>query len=228
MSVTSARAQKRRALEALAVLGLVAYATWQLKPEASISVQTPPPAGIARAGPGLWERFREANLLKAVNDRELERLNRQLASDPDNVDALYRRSLIHRLHQDAEAELNDLDRILELRPDTSPSARNHRAWTLAHLGRYHQATLDVEQAAGLVDWTPTEAYVMIGTGKNEEVLPILEGWLMVSPNDVQALWFRATALSNLGRNEEAQADFERVAELDPDYSEEWPECVECD
>ena len=77
---------------------------------------------------------------------ELDDLNQQLLSDPDNTALLMRRAQAYNIVGDHMAELADLNRTVELEP-YSDEAREKRDEALKRVGRSLEAGRDDQQSA---------------------------------------------------------------------------------
>lgn len=235
MPSRSTQTHKRRALEAVAVLSLVACSVVLLRPDGeSIGDASASPTPAASASPdrttsssaSSWLR---GGFVKRANEREMVRLNEHLKLNSRDAEALFERSLLHRLAGDKEAELADLNGCIENKKSAMGVAYGHRARILAEQGRYHDAEddlLDSLKALG-GDNGGTQAYVHIGRGQYEEALTQTRIILTFSPKNLEALYIKAVALSYLEREDEADEAFDAVYKIDPDYELTWIACVEC-
>ncbi len=216
--------RKRRALEALAVLSLVACGALLMRPDGktkdAAAAATPTPAVASSSGTS-WLR---GGLRKSVTAK----LDARLKADPEDSEALFERSLLHRNAGNSTEELADLNRCIETKKSPMGGAHARRARLLAEQGRYHEAEDDLDEAdLSFADTGNTDAYVMIGRGQYEDALAMTDILLKFDSDNKELLYIRATALSDLDRSDEAEKAFDEVYKIDPDYELTWIPCVEC-
>jgi tetratricopeptide (TPR) repeat protein len=124
---------------------------------------------------------------------------------------------------DFKDTLEPLRKLIEARPD-DPEVHYRYARALIATGDAGLALWPLEKAIESPDWLEkaglTLATTRITQGAYDEAIAVCNRILEKMPDQVQALWLRATAymLSRRGY-EQALADSERVLELDPDKDE---------
>jgi tetratricopeptide (TPR) repeat protein len=152
----------------------------------------------------------------------------RLEKAPNDPRLLYSRARAYFATGDYAAQIADLERVLELRPEWAYQAENDLAWTLSLIGRYEAALPHIRTALKEV---PSEAncldtlgYTYVGLGRDREAVEAYTEALS-ERQLVSSLWGRAAALRHLGRQQEALADLARARQLDPDFSLSWGAAV---
>jgi tetratricopeptide (TPR) repeat protein len=148
-----------------------------------------------------------------------------LARDPDNVQALYLRSNIHRQGGSWIKAIPDLRRVVELDPEHAPS----RFWlgvALVNIGRYEEAVRHLEI---LQQRQPDDVEVLVRLaicrhrmGRSREAIALLDVVLDQRPNHGLALMTRGQIAQWNGQLSEAEKWLRKAADALPyDYKAHW-------
>ncbi len=147
-----------------------------------------------------------------------------LALHPTNAEAALHLGLAHQSQGRFEPAVEAFDRLL-----VSPGAsldqrsvgRHERAWCLLNLGRLEEAFAGFDAVLALV----RQPRAFVGRGFVRYLRGDLPGAvddfgasLEAEPGDFETRYARALALRELGRAEEALADFDRACALAPDHA----------
>ncbi|WP_175541384.1 protein kinase domain-containing protein [Streptomyces aidingensis] len=134
----------------------------------------------------------------ALKDAGLGELNRVLAADPDNPEALFHRA--GRLLDQGEVSeaLADLDRAVTLLPDNG-HLHLQRAFVLDHLAH--------------------DAEIFISTSHQRQALDAYETAVRLLPDSVEAHYGRGRVLDRTNRRDEAFEEYTWVLERQPDHRE---------
>jgi protein O-mannosyl-transferase len=159
---------------------------------------------------------------KGEEPRAMVDLQRALALDPKNGEALTTRGTLYYLSGDYPKALADLDQAVRERP-RSASTINNRGTVLLGMGRYDQAIADFSAAIRLKSWF-TEAYLnrALAHGVKREylqALPDLDRAIRYQPNNPQAYVWRAAARLELGDPEGTIVDCDAAIKLAPRFGE---------
>jgi len=159
--------------------------------------------------------------LRENADAALHELERILSAHPDHVAALLLRAAVYDQQGESEKALADVDELLELQPGFAPAVRM-RAMLLAGQEKYGEA---IEQLEELTAQEPEDLLAQLQLGmfyladkKLQKAIDLYSKILEEHPDEVAALRGRGDAQLNLGRHEEAIADYERALKLDSDDS----------
>lgn len=245
MSLARSKARKSRALEAVLVLALIACVILALRPhfqkqaeehaereerarvmvdkatEIATDMAYMMPAAIAVGMKYPYATPEETELELAPI--QVQSLSRKLARDPDNLSFLNERAYLYDLLGETQAYLDDLERILELDPESANWVHNSRAFVWAKNGEFEKALPEARKAVELepdANNLDILGFVLVGVGEHQEAVKTYDQAIALEET-VHSLWGRAAALRCLGETPASEADFRRVRELDPDYCLHW-------
>ena len=152
-------------------------------------------------------------------EKSISILNAVLESEPDNITALYYRSSAHiGLEQFKEAK-EDLDRILDLRPEPSGGIYYNYAVALSGIGEYEEAV----QYFGLIDEGDHNYFntqngkgiALLNLSRFEEAVKSFDLVIANDPDNFTSHLYRGISLSNLGDYDEALNSLETSRSIDP-------------
>jgi tetratricopeptide (TPR) repeat protein len=204
----------RRIREQLAQLGL----DWDAPPypvasaASEVSGPVPPPRPVRVVGEVLEPRARRA--------AELAEMNRKLAADPDDADALIHRGWLFTRQKKWPAAIADLERRLRLRPDDGDAGwllaeayeeMGDLAGALAAFGR------DLERAPEDRDARLQRGRLALALAQPDLAADDFTRILAAEPDLERARHRRAQALIRLGRHREALADLDVLIAKDPNH-----------
>ena len=137
---------------------------------------------------------------------ELEKWDREIALDPENFTAHFKRgNTLYKLERKEEA-LSSYDKALEINPENDKAYYN-RGIVLTSLGRKEEALASYDKALE-INPDKEEAYfnrgnILFALGKKEEALASYDKALEINPN-VDDFWNnKGVLLSHFGKKEEA-------------------------
>jgi tetratricopeptide (TPR) repeat protein len=156
----------------------------------------------------------QENLPAAIHE-----LNRAHSMDPQNVVVLLARAEAYRENGQQEKALADVDAALKLSPHL-PRAMSVRASLLADAGRHDEAITELE---ALRQQEPGDLLALLQLGMlyaaeemYDRTVEVFSAVLAQRPNALIALRGRGDALLNLGRHQQAIADYEALMKAEPD------------
>jgi tetratricopeptide (TPR) repeat protein len=175
--------------------------------------------------PSSWLSYSNRGRDYALAGRDalaLEDLERSLALNPNDADALQCRGIIRLKRKEYDRALADLDKSIAIQPWRSDYFRN-RSIANRVAGRLDLAIADADSVIRLAPES-VEAYLERGAlyamgGNNEKALEDLNRALELDPASFQGLSNRGLIHYRSGRQVKAISDFRRALELNPDSAE---------
>ncbi|MEZ6189513.1 MAG: tetratricopeptide repeat protein [Planctomycetota bacterium] len=201
------------ALGGVAASALVAGALWvALRPDAAPEVVPPPAPSPPSPPPAPAPEPIAALLEQEAYPEALERLDRALDADPEDVEARVQRGFVRRQLDDFEGALADVNQVLAAHPDHA-EALYHRGATRRKLDA-PRALEDLNRALAL-DPSLAGAYYHRGVLYREQrdyprALRDLDEALRLEPDARHALYHRARVQEKLGNREAAVHDLDRA------------------
>jgi tetratricopeptide (TPR) repeat protein/serine/threonine protein kinase len=175
-----------------------------------------PPAAPEPAGPGM-EPARQ--VARERMEAELAEVEGALEGDPENLDLLVRRGMLHRDLGRFEDAYDSVNRLGTVEP-TGVAAGALRGTVYLAMGRPLEALAELDQALAA---NPTLAWALAHrgdahrrAGRYDQALADLDQALLLEPEDAFALATRGTLSRDLGRYDEAVADLSRALAIQPD------------
>ena len=151
---------------------------------------------------------------------ELEKWEHEIALDPKNIEAYFKRgNVLNDLGRKEEA-LDSYDKALKINPNYDAIYYN-RGNVLNDLGKKEEA-LDSYDKALKINPNDDAIYhnrgnVLDDIGRKEEALDSYDRALEINPEYDKAYYNRGCVLSALGRKEEALDSYDRALKINPNY-----------
>jgi tetratricopeptide (TPR) repeat protein len=150
------------------------------------------------------------------HEEAIEVLNKSLALQPRNVNALIYRGLALAETGKQEAALRDFDKALMLQPQ-SVFALHNRANVLIHLNRHQEARRSIDAvlklSPGHMPALANRAVVLLHDKRYLEALQAIDGALAAQPNDFHFWSLRGDALREISRLDEAFQAYQKALAL---------------
>jgi len=151
-------------------------------------------------------------------DEALNDVNTALEMDPGNVVLLLFRAGVHQEKGDKQKALADAEEAVRLKPDV-PLVLRTRALLLAENDRLDEALTELEKLAKLDPKDPLTllqlGMLQSATKKSARAIETYTALLALAPEEWRAWRGRADAYLNVGRQQEALADYEKALALEP-------------
>ena len=157
--------------------------------------------------------------VRARLEAALAELDQAVEREPDNVDLLIRRGMLHRdlgRYEDAYAEVNRLSAI----GSAGPAAGALLGTVYLAMGRHQEALAELDKAIAanpMLSWALAHrGDAHRRAGRYDQAVADLDRALLLDPDDAFALATRGTLSRDLGRHDEAVADLTRALAIEPD------------
>lgn len=158
-------------------------------------------------------------VLQKMAPIEIEKLNEQLAADPQNTQLYLERSRLRTLSGELDAAIADLNWVMKISsPDDSILHR--RADLYIRLGRYQQALADNQAAPSHWNALLQRAEIEIGLGQFQKALSTYQE-SEAGEDDYTVSWGIGAAYRGLGQEEKAQTFFQHARRHNPSYCRHW-------
>ena len=171
------------------------------------------PRWYVRAGTALRElgRFDEAR-------RALEKALRKGLSQEEALRAEYEIAWVEKDHETALQVIEELISLLDEQEGGGKLRWAERQYLhlLAVMGRSHEVRQFIDRETLSAEGWGEAAWAILESDENELLLELAEKALAFDPSQYRGLFARAEALSRLGREEEAQAAFQRLLDEHPE------------
>jgi tetratricopeptide (TPR) repeat protein len=152
-------------------------------------------------------------------DKAVEMYDIFLQKDPENFDALFRKSLVLAKSTKYGPALDTLEKAINFNPDHS-DVWYHRGCFLEELEKYDDAIKSFDYDLKIdkkdVKSSIAKARVLEKIGRNEECLNVLDEILNLYPKDVKILEKKGAILDKLSRYDEEIDCYDKILELQPD------------
>ncbi len=154
--------------------------------------------------------------------KALEDLNEAHRLQPESVDILADRAMVHRARKDYDLALDDCDEALKLAPRHA-GTYNIRGCVQLDRGKLDEALRDFRKAIQLQpDWAMYHAnrgFVHLRKGESEQAIRSYDEALRLSPGVAEWHYHRGLMLEQDGNGAKAEEDFAQAVRLDPSYRE---------
>jgi tetratricopeptide (TPR) repeat protein len=196
----------------------------------TLAIQTNPSSALAHFihGNALFER---GDYGGAMTD-----FDKVIAINPEHLEALYNRAILHQREGNYRDSLRDLDRVLLIKPDSDASVYHARGVARGWLerngdpsdpdreARLAEAVNDLDRAVALDpqlgDALYNRASLNLFRNRYAEALGDLDRIVLIDPNAGASIYnARGIARAGLGDQTGAMADFDRALLIDPTFQE---------
>lgn len=150
---------------------------------------------------------------------EIEKLNEQLAADPQNTQLYLERSRLRTLAGEFEAAIADLNWAMKL-SGPEESILHRRADLYIRLGRYQEALIDNRAARTHWNSLVQRAEIEIGLGEFQKAISTYKE-SGAEEDDSTVSWGLGAAYRGLGQEETAQTFFQKARRGNPSYCRHW-------
>lgn len=152
--------------------------------------------------------------------KELEKWEHEIALDPKNAEAYFKRGNILSELERKEEALSSYRNAIEVNPNDNKAYCN-KGVVLFDLGRKEEALACYNKA---IEINPNEdkpycnkGIILFLLGQSEEALSCYDKAIEINPNSSKSYYNKGKALDNLGEREKALSNYDKALKINPDY-----------
>jgi hypothetical protein len=153
-----------------------------------------------------------------ADDPTIKSLTAKLASNPDDVGALYRRGQVYASKGAYTLAIKDFDDTIRLNPK-DVEALNNRCWARTVVGDLQAALKDCNEALRLrpnfIDALDSRGLVNLKAGAIKNAIADYDAALKINPRLTSSLYGRGLAKQRNGATSEASVDINNAKAMDP-------------
>jgi len=184
---------------------------------------TPPPVKPAETTPApSLDNGPSASAL--AEDPTIKSLTAKIASNPDDVNALYRRGQVYASKGAYNLAIKDFDDTLRIN-SKDVEALNNRCWTRTVIGDLQGALKDCNEALRLrpnfVDALDSRGLVNLKSGAVKNAIADFDAALKINPRLTSSLFGRGIAKQRNGSAQEGALDIANAKAMDPNIVQEF-------
>ncbi|MBV9560521.1 MAG: caspase family protein [Bradyrhizobium sp.] len=158
------------------------------------------------------------------DDPTIKSLTDKLVTNPDDVNALYRRGQVYASKGAYSLAIKDFDDTIRLNPK-DVEALNNRCWTRAVVGDLQAALKDCNEALRLrpnfVDALDSRGLVNLKSGATKNAITDFDAALRINPRLTSSLYGRGLAKQRSGAVSEGNVDVANAKAMDPNIIQEF-------
>lgn len=159
-----------------------------------------------------------------AEDPTIKSLTAKIASNPDDVNALYRRGQVYASKGAYSLAIKDFDDTLRINPK-DVEALNNRCWTRTVVGDLQGALKDCNEALRLrpnfVDALDSRGLVNLKSGAVKNAIADFDAALKINPRLTSSLYGRGVAKQRNGSAQEGSLDIANAKAMDPNIVQEF-------
>lgn len=159
-----------------------------------------------------------------ADDPTIKTLTAKLASNPDDVGALYRRGQVYASKGAYTLAIKDFDDTIRLNPK-DVEALNNRCWARTVVGELQAALKDCNEALRLrpnfIDALDSRGLVNLKAGAIKNAIADYDAALKINPRLTSSLYGRGLAKQRNGATSEATVDINNAKAMDPNIVQEF-------
>jgi tetratricopeptide (TPR) repeat protein len=189
--------------------------------------EQPPPKPLEVPTPPLdkeGEKKDEPPAVPLDQDPTIQNLNKKLAENPDDQNALYRRGQVYASKGAYSLAINDFSDSLRLNPK-DVEAFNNRCWARTVIGDLQAALRDCNEALRLrpnfVDALDSRGLVNLKSGMAKNAIADFDAALKINPRLTSSLYGRGLAKQRNGSISEGELDISNAKAMDPNIAKEF-------
>lgn len=183
----------------------------------------PPPVKPADPAPSVPPDA-GVNQAALADDPTIKSLTAKIASNPDDVNALYRRGQVYASKGAYSLAIKDFDDTLRINPK-DVEALNNRCWTRTVIGDLPGALKDCNEALRLrpnfVDALDSRGLVNLKSGAVKNAIADFDAALKINPRLTSSLYGRGVAKQRNGSASEGALDIANAKAMDPNIAQEF-------
>lgn len=184
----------------------------------------PPPPPVKPADTGVSPNVPPPDNAALADDPTIKSLTAKIASNPDDVNALYRRGQVYASKGAYNLAIKDFDDTLRINPK-DVEALNNRCWTRTVIGDLQGALKDCNEALRLrpnfVDALDSRGLVNLKSGAVKNAIADFDAALKINPRLTSSLYGRGVAKQRNGSASEGALDIANAKAMDPNIVQEF-------
>ena len=157
-------------------------------------------------------------------DQAILDLDHRLQSNPNDVDAHYKRGTLYAKYGEYQLAAKDFDAVIRIKP-TDPDALNNRCWVRAMLDEFQEALKDCDAALRIrprfANALDSRAFVKLKIGQPRKALTDYDASLQINATQASSLYGRGIAKIRSGNAAGGNSDIAAAKSIDPRISEEF-------
>jgi uncharacterized caspase-like protein len=157
-------------------------------------------------------------------DQEIRGLDRQLAGNPRDVVARYKRGTLHARNGNFVLAIKDLDEVIRARPKNA-DALNNRCWARAMLNRLQLALIDCNEAIRLrprfANAFDSRGLIKLKIGRPKDAVADYDASLKINGRQASSLYGRGIAKIRSGNTSGGNDDIAAAKSIDPGIASEF-------
>ncbi|KYK46454.1 hypothetical protein A1D31_31935 [Bradyrhizobium liaoningense] len=194
------------------------------KPQIEAALPPPPPP-VKPIDPGLAPSADSGPSAAALaDDPTIKGLTAKIATNPDDVNALYRRGQVYASKGAYNLAIKDFDDTLRIN-SKDVEALNNRCWTRTVVGDLQGALKDCNEALRLrpnfVDALDSRGLVNLKSGAVKNAIADFDAALKINPRLTSSLYGRGLAKQRNGSAQEGALDIANAKAMDPNIVQEF-------
>ena len=158
------------------------------------------------------------------DDPTIKSLTAKLASNPDDVGALYRRGQVYASKGAYTLAIKDFDDTIRINPK-DVEALNNRCWARTVVGDLQAALKDCNEALRLrpnfIDALDSRGLVNLKAGAAKNAIADYDAALKINPRLTSSLYGRGLAKQHNGATSEGMVDINNAKAMDPNIVQEF-------
>jgi lipoprotein NlpI len=185
---------------------------------------TPTPSATSSPTPSPTTLANNDSGSMLADDPTIKSLTAKLASNPDDIGALYRRGQVYASKGAYTLAIKDFDDTIRLNPK-DVEALNNRCWARTVVGDLQAALKDCNEALRLrpnfIDALDSRGLVNLKAGALKNAIADYDAALKINPRLTSSLYGRGLAKQRNGAASEATVDINNAKAMDPNIVQEF-------
>ena len=199
------------------------------KPQVEAAIPPPPPpvkpdTGTSPSNNAGGNTDTGPSQATLAEDPTIKSLTAKIATNPDDVNALYRRGQVYASKGAYGLAIKDFDDTIRINPK-DVEALNNRCWTRTVVGDLQGALKDCNEALRLrpnfVDALDSRGLVNLKSGAVKNAIADFDAALKINPRLTSSLYGRGLAKQRNGSASEAALDIANAKAMDPNIVQEF-------
>ncbi|MBR0860006.1 caspase family protein [Bradyrhizobium liaoningense] len=194
------------------------------KPQVEAALPPPPPPVKPAESTPAPSTDSGPSAAALADDPTIKSLTAKIASNPDDVNALYRRGQVYASKGAYTLAIKDFDDTLRINAK-DVEALNNRCWTRTVVGDLQGALKDCNEALRLrpnfVDALDSRGLVNLKSGAVKNAIADFDAALRINPRLTSSLYGRGIAKQRNGSTQEGALDIANAKAMDPNIVQEF-------
>lgn len=161
---------------------------------------------------------------KSEHNQAIRELDQQLANNPDDWVAHYKRGTLHARNGNYVLAITDLNEVIRARPENA-DALNNRCWARVMLNRFQLALKDCNEAIRIrprfANAFDSRGLIKLKTGEPKDAVADYNASLSINGKQASSLYGRGIAKIRSGNTAGGTDDIAAAKSMDPGIAEEF-------